>query len=283
MPKRETELGAVCSQLLTAADLHVGEALAERIDKEKVVVKISIDEERASVRFFSDRQLLLSDITPLLHDFDFVVIDEVTYTVTRSNRQIHVCRFNLLLDDPQAFAAARHNMESVITASLLGDTFSNCRLYVLVHRQNLTLRQVTLLRAMIEYVNQALPSVNFDTILHTVTRYGELAKLLLHYFIARFDPGLTKRTAKIGVFGVGHSVFVDGYLPIATEIDGAFDSLRAGGFLPPGGLGAYAFDRLKVPVNQDIYRGLSSILGAEQWIGFAGYPLRRFPSNERET
>ncbi len=193
----EKELGAVCSQLLTAEDLRLDTQTEKEVAEHKIVTRIAVEPERATVRFFSQRPLLLSQITPILHDFDFVVIDEVTYTIGEKKREVHVCRFNLEIDDREAFVAARENMEAVMTDSLLGRTFRNCRIYALVHRQNLDLRQVTLLRALIEYLNQAIPSINFETLLQTVTRHGDLSRLLLHYFVAKFDPQMKERESKL--------------------------------------------------------------------------------------
>ncbi len=192
----ETQLGAVCSQLLSPEDLTFDAQTAAALKKTPIVTQITLSEERAAVRLYSEKQLLLSDITPILHDFAFVVVDEVTYMMEQEGRQVHVCRFNLQVDDTKAFERAKGNIESVITDSLLGRTFSSCRIYSLVYKQNLSLRQVTLLRAFIEYINQAVPSINFDTILHTVTKYDELAALLLHYFIARFNPENVARGKK---------------------------------------------------------------------------------------
>jgi glutamate dehydrogenase len=192
----ENELGAVCSQLLSREDLELEDTLAEALEKTPIVTRITLYEGRASVRLYSHAQLLLSDITPILHDFAFIVIDEVTYTVAHTKGDVFVCRFNLQLDDIEAFKGARENIASVITDSLLGRTFSSCRIYSLVYRQNLTLRQVTLLRAFIEYINQAVPAINFETILHTMTKYDQLSKLFLHYFTAKFDPQQQEREAK---------------------------------------------------------------------------------------
>ncbi|WP_345970062.1 NAD-glutamate dehydrogenase domain-containing protein [Sulfurimonas sp. HSL1-6] len=192
----ESQLGAVCSQLLNPQDLEIGEELLTALRQTSIVTQITLAEGKAAVRLYSREQLLLSDITPILHDFAFVVVDEVTYTVEPEEKPVHVCRFNLQVDDTEAFSRAKTNIESVITDSLLGRTFSSCRIYSLVYKQNLSLRQVTLLRAFIEYINQAVPSINFDTILHTVTRHDELSAMLLHYFAARFNPELKARAQK---------------------------------------------------------------------------------------
>ncbi len=193
----QNTLGAVCSQLLTTEDLMLEEELAVRVTEEKIVTRITINDTTVSVRFYADHLLMLSDITPILHDFGFAVIDEVTYGVPFESHTIHVCRFNLGMPEAiDRFDKARENIESVMTASLRGETFANCRLYALVHLQNFSLRQITLMRAMIEYVHQAVDAVSFDAFVHTLTRYDDIARLLLHAFYLRFDPEIKAREGK---------------------------------------------------------------------------------------
>lgn len=193
----ENALGAVCSQLLSQEDLHIDGEVIKALEARPIVTRITPLNGKAAVRLFSDHQLLLSDITPILHDFAFVVVDEVTYTVKHAKQMIYVCRFNLKLEDMDALIQAKENIESVMTDSLLGQTFSSCRIYSLVYKQNLNLRQVTLLRAMIEYINQAVLSTNFNTILNTVTKHDRLSRLFLHYFSARFKPSMPNREKKV--------------------------------------------------------------------------------------
>lgn len=193
------QLGSVCSQLLSAEDIQLDDALVAALSASPIVTRIAMREEQAVIRLYAGYQLLLSDITPILHDFAFIVIDEVTYTVGSPNAPVHVCRFNIQIDDRQAFVNARENIASVITDSLLGRTFASCRIFSLVYRQNFSQRQITLLRAWIEYINQAVLTIKFDTILQTITHYDTLARLFLHYFAARFDPDIAGRERAVGV------------------------------------------------------------------------------------
>lgn len=212
----ENALGAVCSQLLSQEDLQIDDEVIKALAERPIVTRIALAAEQAAVRLYAKKQLLLSDITPILHDFAFVVVDEVTYTVMHAKQTIYVCRFNLQLDDIKAFKQAKENIESVITDSLLGRTFSSCRIYSLVYKQNLTLRQLTLLRAFVEYINQAVPSINFDTILNTITAYDALAALLLRYFAARFDPQVKLREKKMAQID---TVIADGIKEVPHIID----------------------------------------------------------------
>ncbi len=188
MAETSSQMNAICSQILTQSDLQVDHQLLQQLMKQEIVTRITLDENHTVVRIYSKEQLYLSDITPILYDFDFVIIDEVTYVIEENGNAIHVCRFNLKSGDTKKLTQAKSNIESVISDALLGRIFSQCRIFSLVYLQNLTIRQVTLLRAIIEYINQAVPSINYETILQTLTTYDELSHLFLHYFTAKFDP-----------------------------------------------------------------------------------------------
>lgn len=189
--------GAVCSQLLGEEDIRLDAEVVKALETEPIVTRITMDNERSAIRLFTKEQLLLSDTMPILRDFAFIVVDEVTFTVGPAKEPVYVCRFNIRIEDTKAFAKAKENIESVITDALLGRTFGSCRIFSLVYRQNLSLRQITLLRALIEYINQAVLSINFATILHTVATYDALARMLVEYFSARFDPAVSERASRV--------------------------------------------------------------------------------------
>ncbi len=193
----QSEMNAICSQLLTKHDLEISAELFEKILHDGIVTRISFHEANCTIRIFSTKQLYLSQITPLLHDFDFTVIDEVTYVIGHKTDQIYINRFNLDAHERDKMLASQENIEQIISDALAGKIFKQCKLFSLVYHQNLTLRQVTLTRAFIEYVNQAVIDINHDTILYTLDKYDLIARLFVEYFEARFNPALKKRATLV--------------------------------------------------------------------------------------
>ncbi|RLA70473.1 MAG: glutamate dehydrogenase, partial [Epsilonproteobacteria bacterium] len=193
MPQIPSAMHAICSQILSTDDLKMEQVLSEQIQLEKIVTRITFDDDHTVLRIYASKQLYLSEITPIVHDFGFIIIDEVTYMFEDQKQNIQVCRFNLKAPDIKKLARAQSNIESVITDALLGKIFSKCKIYSMVYLQNLSIRQVSLLRALIEYMNQAVLAINYETILHTLTTYDELSRLFLHYFVVKFDPKIVKR------------------------------------------------------------------------------------------
>jgi glutamate dehydrogenase len=190
---------ALCSQLLDTDDLALDPVLITEISRHPIVSKIVLNGTIAILRIYTRSPMLLSNITPVLHDFNFTMIDEIAYSLTLPDESgsCHVCRFRLQVDDPHTFGLAIQHVESVLTQSLGGELFDSCRIYALIASQNLTLRHVLLLRAMIEYIDQAVLSINFDTILHTMIHNGAISKLFLRYFITKFNPKTKEREKRL--------------------------------------------------------------------------------------
>ena len=82
----------------------------------------------------------------------------------------------------------------MISDSLSGRILSKCQLFSMVYEENISIREVALLRGMIEYIDQAVLEVNYGNILHTLTTYHEISRLFVDYFLTKFDPVCISRT-----------------------------------------------------------------------------------------
>jgi len=191
------QLNAICSQLLTQDDLNLPKTLIANIIKDDILTEITISKHTSSIRIFATKQLYLSQITPLLHDFGFNIIDEVTYNIEHEKNLIYINRFNLDIKDQKKLLTSKTNIETIISDALMEKNFSQCKLYSLVFLENLSTREVTLLRAFIEYINQAVLAINHDSILYTLISYHALSKQFIAYFTTKFDPNLKKREEQL--------------------------------------------------------------------------------------
>ncbi len=191
------DLNSVCSQLLHADDLKIAPVLFEQLSKEGIVTKISLGKKSVSIKIYSTKALYLSSIAPVLHDFGFLIIDEITYTLPKNKTTVHINRFNLDIQDFKKIESAKENIEEIITLALLGKHFDKCQLYSLVYLENLSLRQIQLMRALIEYLNQAVLSFNTSAIILTLNRHHQITRLFVDYFLTRFDPELKQRESKL--------------------------------------------------------------------------------------
>lgn len=192
-----SDLNAVCSQLLRPDDLKISSELFNRIVKEEIVSKIYINHKNVSIKIYSVSALYLSSMTPVLHDFGFKIIDEIAYSIPKSDTTVFVNRFNLEVLDFKKFESAKDNIENIISQALLGKSFDKCHLYALVYLENFSLRHIKLMRAIIEYLDQAVLSLNSNVIIDTINHHHGISKLFLDYFNTKFDPTINQKEAKL--------------------------------------------------------------------------------------
>ena len=129
-------MDVICSQLLSKDDLNVSDKLFNEVQKELIVTKIIQNKDLTAIKIFSKERIYLSTITPILHNFGFDIIDEVTYNIAKGKKEIYISRFNLDLKDSGHICLAKENIEHVISDTLLCDTFSSCKLFSLVYSEN---------------------------------------------------------------------------------------------------------------------------------------------------
>ncbi|WP_419777662.1 NAD-glutamate dehydrogenase domain-containing protein [Malaciobacter marinus] len=183
-----SDIEAVCSQLLTKEDLKVSDKFFQEVLDECIITHIHEDNNSNHIKIYSVNQLYLSTITPILHDIGFEIVDEVTYNISNKSKVIYVSRFNLHIKDVNIVKKAKENLENVITQTLKDEKIYHSKLFSLVLLQNLTVKKVYLLKAFIEYLDQAVLTINADTILNTLTTHHKISNLFLNYFYKKFDP-----------------------------------------------------------------------------------------------
>ena len=188
-----SSINVISADMLSKRELTLSDKLFKDIIKDKIITQIIDSSEQASINIYATSQLYLSSILPILHDLGFVVIDEIAYKVIKNEKEIYINCFNLKIDDKKNISVSKSNIENVISDSLNGKILSRSKLFSLVYNENLTIREVSLLRAIIEYIDQAVISLNSEAILHTITAHSEISKLFVKYFLAKFNPEITKR------------------------------------------------------------------------------------------
>ncbi|MFT5660921.1 MAG: glutamate dehydrogenase [Sulfurimonas sp.] len=197
-----SSLNAVCSELLSTDDLNIDDELFQRVIKDNIITKISEDIKQPSINIYATSQLYLSSIVPILHDFGFNIIDEIAYKLLKNKQDIYINRFNIKIEDNKNISKSKCNIEQVISDSLNGTIISRCQLFSLVYNENLSIRKIMLLRAFIEYIDQSVPELSSSTILQTITSYSKISKLFVEYFLAKFNPKLSKREKTLKDFEV---------------------------------------------------------------------------------
>ncbi|QDF28552.1 NAD-glutamate dehydrogenase domain-containing protein [Halarcobacter anaerophilus] len=195
-----SDMNAICSQLLTPEDLNISEELFNEVVENTIVTNIANSQDTKCIKIYSTYQLFLSSITPILHDIGFMIIDEVTYNISKSSKLIYVSRFNLRIndkDDLKKIEHARRNLELIITRCLKDPSIKHSKVFSLVCNQNFDFRKLMLVKAFIEYLDQSVLTINSVSVLNTLTSHHEITDLFVDYFCVKFDPRVKKREEKL--------------------------------------------------------------------------------------
>ncbi len=143
-----------------------------------------------------DKELILSEIMPLLESFGFNVIQEHTYIVnienddrTRGKKKvwIHYFHMNLSKSGHKFTEKIKLNFEKTISLICKGITEVGF-LNKLVVAADLNWKQIYMLRAYARYLYQSGFRYSKSHMADVFVRYSELTKLLVGLFEAKFDP-----------------------------------------------------------------------------------------------
>lgn len=188
-----SQYDAICSQLLTQDDLKISDELFAEVIQKEYLTRIDYKNKHSFIKIYSTKDIYLSSVVPILHNFGFEIMDEITYSISQKNKTIYILRFNLNLQKNDKMDRSKENIEDVISDSLKYSYIKRTKLFSLVYKQNFSLRSISLISAIIEYLDQAVISLNSDAIINTLTTYDEITDLFLSYFHTKFNPKLTKR------------------------------------------------------------------------------------------
>ena len=200
MGTTSSDMNAICSQLLTPDDLNISTELFKRVLEQKIVTQIEEVKDSNCIKIYSKKQIFLSEITPILHDIGFMIIDEVTYNIQNNEENIFVSRFNLKVKDKvedKKIKDSKDNLENIISSCLNDSSMKHSKVFSLVLNENFNLKNIMLVRAFIEYLDQAVLTINSETILHTLVTHHKITDNFVNYFSLKFEPEVTKREEKL--------------------------------------------------------------------------------------
>jgi glutamate dehydrogenase len=158
--------------------------------------KSNDDEQIVKLKIYSSqKELILSDIMPILENFGFNVIQEHTYIVEVKNEQknkIWINYFRLSLKKLNAVFSnqIKNNFEEIISLTWLNINKSS-PLDRLVISANLDWKEVYMLQAYVKYLYQIGFKYSQIYIAEVLSKYSEFTVLLSSLFSIKFDPNLS--------------------------------------------------------------------------------------------
>jgi glutamate dehydrogenase len=144
------------------------------------------------VLFLRDERMVLSDFMPILEDAGLRVLAMTPYTLEGPDVQTTSVNVFLVQDPsgaPFDTGEAGDRLSEAILAVRCGDASSDS-LNSLVVMAGLRWRQVEVLRAYANYGFQVGAVPSRFSFYNALKKYPDVARVLLRYFEARFDPGL---------------------------------------------------------------------------------------------
>ncbi len=191
----ENRLLITCKSLINQDELNIKEDLAIYLEKNEIKVEFNKSESKNFLKIYSLKKLTLSNIIPLLHDFGFTIIEEISFKTTFNKKDIFINKF--LISTQEDIKSKEENITHILQKALKNEILNRCALYALALKENMNEREISLLRAIIRYENQLVLEFNLQRVMKTFLKYPFLAKSLIELFKAKFDPSIKNRNSLI--------------------------------------------------------------------------------------
>jgi glutamate dehydrogenase len=197
------ELGA----LAAVPDSGPGSADAAFGGHHRLVVRPALDTQEYTfrIRRYGEHGIELSHFLPILESFGLVVVEAVPYRVgpgPGGEPAVHIDDIGVRIDSPHGPEALRFvpdvhgpRLVAALDALARGDTEVDS-LNRLVTVAGLDWRQVTVLRAYLRYWLQGGTALSATELADPLVTFPEVARALIGYFQARFDPDCDHMSAR---------------------------------------------------------------------------------------
>lgn len=171
--------------------------IEECLEKNEILFNLykssAVEKEISELKIYSPRkELILSDMMPILESFGFNVIHEHTYQVAfekNTNVWIHYFRLNLSKSGTEFNEEIKKDFEdtiSLICTGIVDIGFLNR----LVVSSKLSWKEVYMLRAYMRYLYQAGYRYNQTYVAEILVKNSKITNLLVELFETKFDPKL---------------------------------------------------------------------------------------------
>jgi len=193
------KLQIACNQLLNDKDLQISDKIIEFLETKNSYIEI-ITEDNPYIKIYSQKRKILSDIVPIVHNFSFRIIDEVTYQVSQEQKVFNISKLNLDSLDKKKLKLHQNNVIELFGAILNDNLKIDNKLAKLTYLEGFCKRGVQLFIAMSKFQSQLVSVLTQDTIVNALIKNSTLTKVFLDYFIKKFSLGNGKDLAQLEQF-----------------------------------------------------------------------------------
>ena len=186
-------LETTCSQLLSSEDLKIDTHIVEFLETKKSYIQI-FSTPHTYMKIYSKKKQALSDIIPIIHSFNFRIIDEVTYEVTKDSNSFSIIKLNIEIEDIQKLQAHKENIIRVFSSVLNRDiSIIRNKLFQLAYLENFCTRGILLFITITKFEDQLVSVFNESVIVRTLVKYSHISRIYLEYFINKFGINEVRR------------------------------------------------------------------------------------------
>lgn len=191
------KLQSIYDQLIEEEDLIIDDQIASELQINDITVQIC-DHEHANsqIKIYSKNRIPISDTIPILGDFGFKTISEITYKTECIEGIVYVTKLLLDKDSKKLLIKNRVNIKDLLLRVINGEVEMG-KLLGLVHLENFSNREILLSRGFGNYAEQIIPDFQKSSFENCIMKYHEIFALFLRYILVKFDPALTKREQKL--------------------------------------------------------------------------------------
>ncbi len=200
-----TKLQQICDQLIEHDDLKLSEHVLTSLKDKSLAVEI--DKSKPVIKLFCLKKLTLSDIIPIMHDFSFLVENEISFIIKEENQEVFVTKLYLKLKHP-----CPQHIKDVLSYALLSEKKSSCILFTLAYKEAFSIRNILLFRTLAHYENQLVLEFNIPKILNTLVIYHSLSRYFLEFFEVKFSPKIKAKKRTL--------------LKLSSQIDALFKDVK---------------------------------------------------------
>ncbi|MCH9814151.1 MAG: NAD-glutamate dehydrogenase [Epsilonproteobacteria bacterium] len=136
----EKKIKLVCDQLIDEKDLIISDEVIEELKVRDLTLKVC-DKSVCEVKIYSKVRFPISDIIPILGDFGFITISEITYEAKFQKDILFVTKLLLDIEKKELLIKHKENFKSLFLNVIDGNLESG-KLLGLVYFENFSLREI---------------------------------------------------------------------------------------------------------------------------------------------
>ncbi|MGC8768771.1 NAD-glutamate dehydrogenase domain-containing protein [Calditerrivibrio sp.] len=168
----------------------------KKLSSNNVYSSLYIENNKLIIKIYKKQRMLLTDIMPIVDNIGLKVNEEDIFEIKseeNNSSYIHSIYLDCINDAKQFYENFKQSVPELVENVIL-DNVENDRLNKLVIASQLNYREIDLLRAIRNYLEQINSNFKRNTIDDALLNNSEISKLFIEYFLEKFEPSIQKRS-----------------------------------------------------------------------------------------